>query len=203
MDRMEEIVRDARAKFFPVKLSDGIEARIVEPAKAMPFILGHLNQVFGDRGFGGEWLNIQERRQTRWQPLMERFSAVHTEFIFFYEGETPIGWFWGEMTDMVTFYMRNTALFEPYRGKGIYTAFCKHLMSFLEHIGYERVTSHHAGTNKAILIPKLSMGFDICGFEVHEQYGALVKLVYVFHPDRKGIYFDRYGHEGLDGAPLK
>ena len=50
------------------------------------------------------------------------------------------------------------------------------------------------GTNKGVLIPKLKYGFEICGLELHENYGAMIKLVYHFHIDRKRLYYNKYGH---------
>jgi GNAT superfamily N-acetyltransferase len=200
-DRLDEVIRAARERHFPMRLSQGIEVRPVEAALAMPFINSRLSTIFGTTS-DPLWDSVQQRRDTQWPPLQERYSQLHMEHLLFYNAEdTPIGWFLGETDDILSFYMRNTAFLEPYRGQGIYSSFLTRLLAYLKDLGYERIVSHHRGTNRAVLIPKLRAGFEICGFEVHERYGALVKLVYFLHDDRRAIYYKQYGHTQLQARP--
>ena len=140
---------------------------------------------------------MRNRKETI-NPLYNRYDLLHSDNILFYnQSNQPIGWMFGETEDAETFYMRNTGILEEYQNKGIYTSFLKQYLQYLKEIGYERVTSHHSGTNKAVLIPKLKLGFEICGMELHEVFGPNLKMVYIFHRDRKAIYYRKYGHKKL------
>jgi GNAT superfamily N-acetyltransferase len=202
-DQLDEIIQAARKRHFPMQLPHGIEARPVEATLALPFIDSQIDSVFGATS-DPLWASVRQRRDTQWMPLRTRYKQLHSEHVLFFNADnTPIGWFVGETDDALGFYMRNTALLEPYRGLGIYSSFLGSLLAYLREIGYERVTSHHRGTNRAVLIPKLRAGFEICGFEVHEGYGALVKLVYFFHTDRKAIYYKQFGHQQIHSQQVQ
>ncbi len=204
-DDLNKRVQAARDKYFPMKLPNGCVARLSNKEEAEPFIFGNFQAVFADATFDQRWTEIWGRGQERWRPVVERLGMLHTEYILIEDKEGKIfGWSFGETEDMWTFYMRNTGILPEYRNQGIYTEFCRLLLLYLGDIGYERVTSHHLGTNRAILIPKLKLGFNVSGMELHEQFGPFVKLTYFLNRERKDIYFERYANvipgSGADGA---
>ena len=194
-DKLDEVIANSREKFFPMSLPENIVARCVDSSELFDIYNKHVNEIFPPRSFDNEAINEGLRdRVERLAPLRKRYKLLHSEYIlFFNELNAPIGWMFGETQDQITFYMRNTAFLKSYQNKGIYTAFLKGLLKYLKCIGYEKVTSHHLGTNKAVLIPKLKLGFDICGLELHETFGANVKLVYMFYDGRKNVYHNKYG----------
>ena len=63
--------------------------------------------------------------------------------------------------------------------------FLKGLIAYLAAAGYERLTTSHHPNNRAIMIAELKAGFHITGLELHEGYGPLVKMAYLFHQDRR------------------
>jgi GNAT superfamily N-acetyltransferase len=99
----------------------------------------------------------------------------------------------GEADDAFTFYMRNTGILPEFRNRGIYRAFCERLTSYLAAIGYERISSHHKGTNRPILITKLKMGFSISGIDFNESWGPLVKMVKLLPADRREAFYRQFG----------
>jgi len=194
-DELDEVITESREKFFPMNLPENITARCVGSKELFDVYNKHINEIFPSGSFDNELINegLRARAEKR-SPLKKRHQLLHFEHIlFFNELNAPIGWMFGESQDQSTFYMRNTAFLKEYQNKGIYTAFLKELLEYIKYIGYEKVVSHHLGTNKAVLIPKLKLGFDICGLELHETIGANVKLVHMLHEDRKSVYHHKYG----------
>ena len=77
-----------------------------------------------------------------------------------------------------------------YRRLGLYTAFLKQWLPYMEALGYERVTTTHHPNNRAILIAELKAGFDIVGLELHESHGLSVRMAYFVHNDRRRGFED-------------
>jgi len=194
-DALDEVLKNNQEKFFPMSLPDNVTAKRVNSDELFQVFNKHINDVFPDGSFSEVSLSEgRKNRATKLAPLKNRYNLLHSEYIlFFNKANIPIGWMFGETEAQITFYMRNTGFLKEYQNKGIYTAFLKVFLEYLRNIGYEKVTSHHLGTNRAVLIPKLKLGFDICGLELHEVFGANVKLSYIFHDDRKGVYHRKYG----------
>ena len=131
-----------------------------------------------------------------YQPPAERLTVlkgVSAQYIhsgaeavaLYNEDGEAVGWFWGYMEDRETFLIDTFGLIPTYRGHGIYQAFIPVLLAYLEAVGYERVTVHTHPNNRAMLIANLKAGFNICGMEVNESSGVLIKLVYQLHEDRR------------------
>jgi len=194
-DTLDEVLKSNQEKFFPMSLPDNVTARRVNSDELFHVFNKHINDVFPDGSFSDISLNEgRKNRADKRVPLKDRYNLLHSEHIlFFNKANIPIGWMFGHTEDQITFYMQNTGFLKEYQNKGIYTAFLKVLLEYLRNIGYEKVTSHHLGTNKAVLIPKLKLGFNICGLELHEVIGANIKLSYIFHDDRKDVYHRKYG----------
>jgi len=194
-DALDEVLKNNQEKFFPMSLPDNVTARQVNSDELFQVFNKHVNDIFPDSSFSDFSLcEGRKNRTNKRAALKDRYKLLHSEYIlFFNKANTPIGWMFGETEDQITFYMQNTGFLKEYQNKGIYTAFLNVLLEYLRNIGYEKVTSHHLGTNRAALIPKLKLGFNICGLELHEVIGANIKLSYIFHDDRKDVYHRKYG----------
>ena len=96
------------------------------------------------------------------------------------------------MEDAATFFIDKIGFILSYRGKGLYTAFLKQWLPYMEALGYERVTTTHHPNNRAILIAELKAGFDIVGLELHESHGPLVRMAYFVHDDRRRGFEDAF-----------
>mgnify|MGYP000344845735 CR=1 FL=1 len=187
-----------RSQHFPTQLIPGISARFEPDSSRFWSLIGPLMDVvfppFKDIG-------AYEMPDDRWQslqPLRDAFAGCHHEQIVFYEGEKPVGWSYGDMRDSVTFFMTNTGILPAYRGRGIYTAFLKHYLSYLDTLGYERVVSNHQTNNRAVIIAKLKTGFNITAVNLDERWGAQVELTYLFDDDRRRGYERAFALEHRD-----
>lgn len=69
----------------------------------------------------------------------------------------------------------------------------KNFLKDLKEIGYERLSSHHQATNRAILITKLKFGFVIAGVELTERWGVLVKVIKLLRKDRRESFYKQFG----------
>jgi GNAT superfamily N-acetyltransferase len=183
-----------RARFFPFALTDTVIARPVdaetfEAARAPLF-----DQVF-PRWNSLNHFSLPEERKKRIQRLRRVWSRVHHERFIFYEADRAVGWFFGRMEDAITFRMNNTGVLPDHRRHGLYTAFTVRLLAYLKALGYERVISYHHPTNRAILIAKLKLGFNITGHWLSEDSGAVVRLTYFFYRDRFDAFEAIFGLE--------
>ena len=103
----------------------------------------------------------------------------------------------GEELDPTMFYMRNTAIHPDHRRKGLYRAFLSTIIEHLRPHHYQRITSRHAATNNAVIIPKLQAGFLISGMEITPQHGTLVNLSYFYHKQSEDVMRFRTGEKTL------
>jgi RimJ/RimL family protein N-acetyltransferase len=125
-------------------------------------------------------------RQERVEQLWGMHIDTHPEWIvFFDERDEPIGWFYGYMEDEESFFIDTIGLVSEFRGKGIYQAFLRQLIAYLQAAGYERLTSTHHPNNRAVLIAELKVGFNIVGLELNESLGPAVRVAYLFYEDRR------------------
>ncbi len=89
------------------------------------------------------------------------------------------------MEDEESFFIDTIGLVPEFRGKGIYQAFLRRLITYLRAVGYERLTSSHHPNNRAVLIPELKVGFNIVGLEINESAGPVLRVAHPLHEDRQ------------------
>ncbi|OGR42637.1 MAG: hypothetical protein A2X35_01420 [Elusimicrobia bacterium GWA2_61_42] len=182
-----------RQKYFPLKLKGGLTVRTATKKEVMDLIAKSYDKVFPDRG-ETPCFRLSPERRKKAQEFWKMYDVLHHEWFLFLDPKgTPIGWHMGEAEDFQTFYMRNTGILPKYQGKGIYGNFLKAFSSYLKALGYERISSQHKPTNKSILILKLKQGFVIGGFEMNENWGALVKMVKILPEDRRESFYRQFG----------
>jgi len=135
----------------------------------------------------------------------EKLSKINKKAVNFYKlrlyilkGNTRIGWFLGEQLNRETFYMRNTGIFEEFRGKGIYKSLLSLLIGILKEKGFQKITSSHIVTNNHVIVAKLKAGFLISGFELSDRFGLFVNLTYNFNEIRNKIMRYRAGEIAID-----
>ncbi len=178
---------DIRKQFFPMQLPTGVVACLVDEVTAQR--TGEITQIFSPEALGH--FRAPESRQERLGRLRKLLARSASEWIVFYsQKDEPVGWFWGYMEYETTFTMDTIGLIPEFRNRGIYSAFLKQLIPYLDALGYERLTSYHHPNNRAVLIANLKAGFNIVGMEVNESNGAMVKMAYLFHADRRK-YFEQ------------
>jgi len=177
--------KDPGAPFFPMALPAGVVGRLVdvETAHRARETIGH--RIFAPREEYGQFVAPATRRGEL-DRLQERYVDAGAEWMVFYDGQgEPVGWCYGYMEDGETFFIDTVGLVPECRGQGIYTAFLPRLIAYLGSLGYERLTTSHHPNNRAVMIPELKAGFHIVGLELHAGCGALIKMAYLFHDDRR------------------
>jgi ribosomal protein S18 acetylase RimI-like enzyme len=134
----------------------------------------------------GAFFRIPADRDERARPLWEPIDGVyHREHVLLERDEELVGWFQGEQSAGLTFYMRNSAILPAFQRQGLYSAMLDGVLSYLRNLGYEQVTSEHLPDNNAVLIPKLRAGFLFDGVVVNERFGWLLRLRKSLHADRE------------------
>jgi RimJ/RimL family protein N-acetyltransferase len=173
---------EARQKFFPVELPAGVTGRWVDCDTA--FEVGAITRIFDPVALG-HFQTPPARREKADQLARERIESGSESVAFYDADDNPVGWFWGYMEYADTFFIDTFGLIPAYRGRGIYQAFMRTLIAYLTEVGYERVTVLTHANNRAMLIANLKAGFSIVGMEIRESTGAMVKLAYLLHADRR------------------
>ena len=174
---------DLRDQYFPCELPGGV---VAQPADFGTYQTAR--ELLFDLVFP-HWAAMQryeapEARRAQTEPLNRIFQCLHHEHIVFYDGEKPVGWSTGRMENPITFRMSSSGLLPDYRRRGIYTAFTRRLLDYLKAVGYERVSSHHHPTNRAVLTAKLKLGFNITATILSEDVGAVVEVICYLYQDR-------------------
>ncbi len=108
-------------------------------------------------------------------------------------GHEFAGWCFGLSTRVDTFHMASSAVLEPHRRKGLYTAMANALLQLVRDAGYNALTSHHIATNNSILIAKMKLGFLIVGVELDARNGVLLSMEYPLHEARRTVLRARSG----------
>ena len=188
---MSDLFAEYKTKYFPMQLTAGITAQNVEMQTYLDVADALEPIVFPETDHTSRWFSLpSERRDDRKQALLSLQRQTHQDAIVFYDGDQAVGSSAGRMTGASEFMMDDTGIHPDYQRKGIYSSFLRLYLPYLRDIGYERVTSYHSPTNRAVLIAKLKTGFVITATEFREHVGASVKLTYYLHEDRYQAFED-------------
>jgi len=182
---------DFHRQFFPMRLPFGVTAHSMDREAAQESIKIFNHRIFAPGFKETGVFRPPQARGERVAQLWDDRIDTHPEWIvFFDERENPIGWFYGYMEDAETFFIDTIGLIPEVRRQGIYQAFLKQLIAYLEAAGYERLTSSHHPNNRAVLIAELKVGFNIVGLEINESVGAILRVAHLLRKDRQ-LGFER------------
>lgn len=182
-----------RPKYWPFTLPTGESIRAVSREDLETVSTRYFDEIFPSYKEGVPF-HLSGARRDQVKPMSRLYDRVHREsFVFYSAKDEPIGWHIGDAEDMLTYYLRQTAIRPHAQAKGLYTAFCIRLSNYLADIGYERLTSCHQVTNRKMLIRKLKDGFVIAGLEITERWGPMVKLVKLLPEDRREAFYEAFG----------
>lgn len=183
-----------RVRYFPHELGGGVVAHPVSQ---------HTYHQVRDALF--DLVFPQWQAAGRYEPPPQRYAAaghlrriylrLHHERFVFYDGSQAVGWSVGRMENPATFRMATSGVLEEYRRRGLYSSFTRRLLDYLRAVGYERVTSSHHPTNRAMIEAKLKLGFNISGTLLYEDIGAVIEMVCFLHEDRRQAFEHRLGAE--------
>jgi ribosomal protein S18 acetylase RimI-like enzyme len=106
------------------------------------------------------------------------------------ENERLIGWTYA-LAEGNHLHMISSGVAPANRRRGVYTQLMKMVLEHAKAQGFISVVSRHAPINKAVIIPKLQMGFIVSGFEYSEVFGPVVRLTYLVTDLRRKLYQER------------
>ncbi len=174
-----------RTTYYPQTLDNNITIQPIATRQAFFDLTGaYFDQVFTPFDDLGAY-TLPKERHNNLTPLRQVFSGTHHEYFVFFDGETVVGWSYGEMHDPETFFMSNSAVLPAYRQRGIYRHFLNHFINYLKALGYERITSHHQPNNSPVIMAKLKAGFVLSGMILDERWSAQVQMTYHCYEDRR------------------
>ena len=93
--------------------------------------------------------------------------------------------------------MTNSAVFELYRRRGIYTRMAQLVVNKATEMGFQKIYSRHKVSNNAVIIANLDLGFMIGGIELSDRFGTLVRLNYFPNRARENLFRYRAGEKTL------
>ncbi len=88
-------------------------------------------------------------------------------------------------------YTQTSVVLPEHRRKGIYSELTRNVLRIAGEKGYQMVTSNHVASNNSVIMAKLKLGFFISGFELVDDFGALVKMTYYLNEKRSRMYHVR------------
>jgi GNAT superfamily N-acetyltransferase len=182
-DQLLKSQRDAFVQNFQI---EGLFVKFVDRTQFRKLLELNYTRVFDSTMTN---YSPSEDETNRGRALKSQYLNLHSDYLILTDGSgNYMGHFSGETEDPSTFYLRNAGILPDLRKKGIATNFMDSYLKYLHNLGYSRVTSQHHGTNNAVLIMMLKQGFNICGMEIREEWGILVKCVKFLSSDRMSVF---------------
>ena len=175
-------------------MADGIQIRQLTWAEFAPHFTAHRDTVFaGDHSYPLT-VALDETARAKLTALDGHMSDVLDLNLGAFDAEGRfVGWAFGIQESRGRFYMINSAVLPEHRRRGIYSALLTRTLEEAAERGFQVVTSRHAATNNAVIIPKLKAGFVIAGMELDDVFGTLVHLRYDLNPLRREVLRYRAG----------
>jgi hypothetical protein len=166
------------SNLFLKKLKNGYEIREMQHESFGPLIEKHHKHVFQET-IQFDWREHAPQKDTEvTSELAKNMGKPYRLRLGVFLNEDFVGWSFGDQQTGESYYMRNSAVLETHRKKGLYSELLKANIEILSAKGFQVIYSSHIATNNAIIIPKLKAGFVITSMEVEERFGTRVKLSY-------------------------
>lgn len=154
------------------------------------------SDVFADTHVYHPRILLSDAEKEQKEQLEQNLSQLYELYLLAYDANgDPVGWTWGRQETRDKFYMINSAILEPHRGRGLYKALLNQLLEMVTARGFQLIYSRHNMTNNAIIIPKLKAGFIIAKMELDDQHGTLIHLHYYPNPTRRKVMDYRCGQQ--------
>ncbi len=132
------------------------------------------------------------------QSLAKNMGEPYSLRLGFFDAEKIVGWHYGVQVSSDTFRMVTTGISPDYQRKGIYSNFLSAITEEVRAQGFQMILSRHWATDNQVIIPKLRHGFLIAGFELTDDYGLLLRLLYHFNETRRKVMHVRSGYQQPD-----
>lgn len=138
--------------------------------KYRPIVFAETNDVNVNELYSDEETAISKE-------LGKMCITEYRQYLTAWDGEKLVGWSWGYQKSGEEFYMCNSAVLPEYRQQKIYTTLMNLIVEKVVKDGFKEITSKHAASNNAVIIPKLKAGFVILGFEISTRFGLMINLI--------------------------
>jgi len=183
-----------------VRISDEVEARVLEEKEFDSYFNQFYRAVFTDRGSFAPGSVLSDAEKASLKLLRKNMGRpVYLRVGLFARNEF-IGWHTGDQRSGEEFYMRNTGVLSAWRGRGIYKALLPHVIDCCVREGFQVISSKHNATNNPVIIPKLRAGFVITGLELSDRFGTMIRLEYFTNAKRRQMMDYRSGQ--IDARPV-
>ena len=151
-------------------------------------------KMFDETSLVYDWRDLlQDHEKQKLKALRERTKERATVNLVAHLNGELVGWSKGVQETHEQFFVMNSAVFEAFRRKGVYTELIRTINEKAMELGFQRIHSTHMISNNAVIIAKLKQGFRITGFECSDYMGMLVHLTYFSNPKRNEILDFRAG----------
>jgi hypothetical protein len=182
-----------------IELPLGYEIRDLSSEEFVPLWKEHASRIFDDESqVFRVYESLTEEEQAKAKELQTNMGQPFQLRLGLYHEGNFAGWCCGDQENSETFYMRNSAILEGHRRKGLYTALLMRTIGILTEKGFQKIYSRHSATNNAVIIPKLKAGFTIASLEICDKFGVLVNLVYFPKELRRKMMIYRVGDSKPD-----
>lgn len=151
------------------------------------------HQVFSNRRAIDVHSMLTQEERDRLKANRKNYPQIASLAFFLKKGSQLVGWHIGDVKEPDVYYMRNSAIVADFRGQKLYEKMLLEVMGILKEKGFQVLTSTHHGNNPAVIIPKLRCGFVISGSEMHERFGFLIHMKYLFNEKRRQSYNTQIG----------
>lgn len=172
---------------FSNTMENGYTIRELTTSELKSYLDEHFASVYQNRLESSSQFSFGENSKIKITERQKGDQRFRLRLGVFFNGKI-VGWHYGYAIDAETYYMQNSAILEPFRGRGLYSSILKFVVAKLAEEGFQVITSSHHGNNAAVLIPKLKQGFIITGTQFHERFKFLIELKYIYNEDRRKAY---------------
>jgi hypothetical protein len=177
-----------------LKLADGFIIREMSSKEFFPLFGKHYDTIFGDDHtfFPETYFSFTEKEKV--SALKDRMGNLfQLNLGLFSPSNEFIGFSFGAQESEDTFYMMASAVFEPYRKRGLYSSLLKEVVERCKEEGFQKIYGTHCATNNAVLIPKLKLGFVFSKVELSDVFGTIIHLQYYTNSLRRKVLDYRSG----------
>ena len=174
---------------------DGLVIRELVGEEYAKLVMPHHGSIFtadSPRFLYDDYCSDEEKEKLK--ALRSTFQGFRLTIGAFFNGKFA-GWHFGRQDSPDTYYMTNSAVLPEFRRQKIYQRLLESTIELVTSIGFQCIKSSHHPSNNSVIIPKLKIGFWICGTQTSDTFGTLVNLVWYPKQTRKDAFEFRIGYK--------
>lgn len=174
------------SKYFPLKIADDEEIRMVDYTTAMNFVKENHAEIFELEQWGNPFFKeeLTAAKQCYYEEVADCF--------LFYKGDLCYGLHIGNPIDWASYYIRYSALKKEFRNQGRSQAFTNYLINTLRENSIARIEIDIAPSNLPNIHIHNKLQFNINGITLSERWGALLHFTKILNPAGEKVFLDRF-----------